>query len=421
MGELAHLRPPIAPLVGREGLEARLAALTGLLLRAEPLWQGRPFEVLPLPWEADHRALSAWLRALPRARIEALHADPAGLRDAPEPLPRLLAEVARLSVIGPLPAADLTELPDPVDRVTGRKRAQVQSLAAVAAAALPEGTELLVDWCCGKGHLGRTISAASGLVTLGLERNPELCHTGRDLAASTDARCAFLPIDVLDATRWPAVPPLRTGVVALHACGALTDAATTFALEGHARAVLLAPCCFHAVPLPFAPRSTPGRAAGLVWDAAALRLPTLEEVVAPPAVRLRRRQERAWRLGLDLLLRESTGADRYTPLPPAPRGWHLGGFRAFVEDMAAAHALTLPPRWDPTRAEAAGHAREHLVAALGLVRGQLRRPFELWLVIDRALRLAEAGWEVRVGTFCARSATPRNLAIAAVHPAAVPR
>lgn len=411
------------PLAGREALEARLEALTDLLFRAEPLWRARPFEALPLVWEDDHAPLSAWLRALPRARVEALHADPAGLREAPEPLPGLLSEVTRLTDIGPLPAVALAELPDPVARVTGRKLVQVRAFVAAAEGGLPEGVELLVDWCCGKGHLGRALSAARGVVALGLERDAELCRTGRDLAASTDARCAFLPVDVLDPSRWPAVPPLRTAVVALHACGALTDAAMTFALEGHARAVLLAPCCFHFVPgeAPFVPRSAAGRAAGLTWDAATLRLPTLEEVVAPPAIRLRRRQEAAWRLGLDLLLREASGADTYTSLPPVPRGWHHGDFRAFAEGMARAHDLRLPAAWDPARAEAAGHAREHLVAALSLVRSQLRRPFELWLVLDRALRLADEGWDVQVGAFCDRGATPRNLAIAGWHPAAALR
>lgn len=420
MGELTLLRPRIPPLDGREALRERLGALTELLARAAPLWRTRPFEALPVPWEADHPALSAWLRALPPERVEALHLDPAGLREAPEPLPWLVAEVARLTEVGGLLAGPLAELPDAVPRVTGRKHAQVQAFVAAAEGALPDGVELLVDWCCGKGHLGRALSAARGVVSLGLERDPELCLAGRDLAAGTDATCAFVATDVLDTTRWPAVPPLRTAVVALHACGALTDAALTFALTGHARAVLLAPCCFHFTPGedPFTPRSAAGRAAGLAWDPATLRLPTLEEVIAPPAVRRRRRQEAAWRLALDVLVREATGMDTYTPVGPAPARWHHLDFRGFAEAMARTHDLPLPRRWDPARAEAEGQTRALVVAALGLVRTQLRRPVELWLVLDRALRLAEAGWDAQVGTFCAHADTPRNLVIAGWHPAA---
>lgn len=420
MGELAVLRVPTPPLDGRAAIDGRLGELTALLLRNEPFWRARPFDGVPLAWEADHRGLSTWLRRLSPEDAEALHDDPAGLRDAPGVLPDLVARVARLTAVGPLPAAPLAELPDPIPRVTGRKVLQVQALVATAEAVLPDGVELLVDWCCGKGHLARALSAARGVVSLGLERDAELCRVGRDIAASTDARCAFLPVDVLDRDRWPAVPPLRTAVVGLHACGALTDAAMAFAIEGHARAGIFAPCCFHnlAREATFTPRSVSGRAAGIVWDDAMLRLPTLEEVIAPPAVRRRRRQERGWRLGLDLLVREATGVDAYTPLSAAPNGWHRGDFTAFVDAMARANELRLPPSWDPARAEAAGHARGALVAALGLVRSQFRRPFELWLVLDRALRLADGGWEVAAGTFCAREITPRNLAVVGWHAAA---
>ena len=164
----------------------------------------------------------------------------------------------------------------------------------------------------------------------------------------------------------------------------------------------------------FVPRSEAGRAAGLEWESSMLRLPTLEEVVASPSARERRRLEVAWRLGLDTLLREA-GREAYTPLGPAPAGWWKGGFVAFAGAMAATHSLALPAA--PERGEALGHAREREVAALGLPRSLFRRPMELWLTVDRALHLAEEEWGVQVGTFCDRELTPRNLAIAATHPA----
>ncbi len=414
MGDVTVLRFATPTLSGRDAIAQRLQALTELLESTRPFWRQRPYASLPLPWEREHDALADWLRALPRERVEALHLEPAGLREAPGPLPDLIAAISRLTSVGALPAAPLAELPDPVTRLNGRKREQVAALVATATVTLPEGTEVLVDWCCGKGHLGRTLSAARDLPCIGLERNAALCRTGGELAASTTARCVFVPMDVLDTARWPAVPALKTAVVALHACGALTDAALRFALDGHARAVLIAPCCYHFVAAPFVCRSAEGRASGFVLEAADLRLPTLEEVIAPPAIRRRRRRELAWRLGLDVLLLE--GGENRRP-GVAPRGSLDGDFSAFVQAMAAAHELKLPATWNPARTEADGQAREGLVAALSLVRSQFRRPLELWLVLDRALQLVESGWNATVGTFCAREITPRNLAIAATHPA----
>ncbi|MDI9244031.1 hypothetical protein [Marinobacter sp. CHS3-4] len=50
-----------------------------------------------------------------------------------------------------------------------------------------------------------------------------------------------------------------------------------------------------------------------------------------------------------------------------------------------------------------------------LVRHLFRRPLELWLVLDYAVFLEEQGFRVRLGTFCERALTPRNLLIDAVY------
>ena len=48
---------------------------------------------------------------------------------------------------------------------------------------------------------------------------------------------------------------------------------------------------------------------------------------------------------------------------------------------------------------------------------RFRRALEVWLVMDLALGLEEAGFEVAVGTFCDRALTPRNLMVLAERPA----
>ena len=46
-----------------------------------------------------------------------------------------------------------------------------------------------------------------------------------------------------------------------------------------------------------------------------------------------------------------------------------------------------------------------------LVRHLFRRPLELWVVLDYSMFLEEQGYDVRLGTFCERQLTPRNLLI----------
>ncbi len=63
--------------------------------------------------------------------------------------------------------------------------------------------------------------------------------------------------------------------------------------------------------------------------------------------------------------------------------------------------------------EALGWQRLAEVRNLELLRGLFRRPLELWLVLDRALFLAEKGYRVEVGSFCEPALTPRNLMVLA--------
>ena len=62
---------------------------------------------------------------------------------------------------------------------------------------------------------------------------------------------------------------------------------------------------------------------------------------------------------------------------------------------------------------ARGLERLQWVTAFDLVRMAFRRPLELWLVLDRALKLEEADYKVELSEFCPPSLTPRNILIAA--------
>lgn len=67
-------------------------------------------------------------------------------------------------------------------------------------------------------------------------------------------------------------------------------------------------------------------------------------------------------------------------------------------------ATTDYPAW-----ETYGQARLEKVKRYELLRHLFRRPLEIWLVLDYLLFLEEAGYQVKLGTFCERKLTPRNL------------
>jgi hypothetical protein len=296
--------------------------------------------------------------------------------------------------------------------VRGRKWEQVASFSTSLLPLSPQSTHL-VDWCGGQGHLGRTLAALTDRPVTVLDHDEGLERRALELAGRAGVQVGFVRDDALRPEARRHLTP-GSATVALHACGGLTIALIAGLDPAVVPDVALAPCCFHlkhgdghgCLPL-----SRQGRAAALVLDHTALRLATSDEVLATAEQRARRRRENAWRLGLDLLLREASGEDRYSPLGPlSPTALALP-FGGFCRQVAEERGLRLPAAWSPEASRAAGEQRARSARALALVRATFRRSLELWLVLDRALALVDRGYEVGVGTFCSPRVTPRNLLI----------
>jgi hypothetical protein len=384
-------------------LRARLEALVGILDACADVLDEAPFRTPEPVWTRRRGDLARALEALDDTAVERLEADPAGLRaflarylpaftDA-EPLlevPRLPADAAVLA----LPEARAPGVP-------GRKWTQVRAFAA----ALPPGDGPWLDWCSGKGHLGRLVAGLRGGALRCVEHDAALCRAG---AALADDGARFECADVIDDRVRPAADET---VLALHACGALHETLVERLRAGDGRRLALAPCCYHRTPDDWTPLSRSGPRVGLSREHA--RLAVTETVTAPARVRRRHGRERVLRLAWDALWRAQHGEATPTPQPSLPES-------AFgAEDADAFRALVA--RLDPGVATpagatpwlAAGRARAARVRRLELARAGLRRVLELRMVLDRALALAEAGRTVRLGTFCDRAVTPRNLLLLA--------
>ena len=392
----------------RDELTARLAALSVQLNAHEALWRAVAFREPVLPWEAAHPGLAGALRALPLEAAEALHADPHAAADW---LARWLP-VARwrpLAAVGALPRHALRPWPREFQRdVPGRKWAQIEAFAG----ALSDGGHECIDWCAGKGHLARAVSQQwdSRPVTA-LERDEALVAAGAELARRAQLPVTAHPCDVLSDAALPWLQAPRHAL-ALHACGGLHLRLLRAGAAARLPAISCAPCCYHL-----------GAQAGrLVVSAAGhahaprlrpedLRTAVQETVTAPGHARRHRRRVQQWQLGFDLLQREARGVDAYLPLPPIEAATLAGSFAAWCRALAEHKQIALPRGVDFARVERAGQERFRVVTALDLVRHQFRRLLELWLVLDRALYLAEQGYRVEVGAFCSRELSPRNLLI----------
>lgn len=419
--------------MARPDLRRQLSSLTEFLQAHRPLWSERPFIIEEPSWSRREPALTRWLMELSPAAVDALEQDPEAMeRETPAPLNDLALAARELCAVPDLSPPDF--VPDLPPRlaweVPARKRHQVAALAAASARWLP--SELaLVDWCAGKGYLGRTLAGMFQRQVTCLERREDLCEKGAALDRRARVECGWLSQDIAQPEAWSALE--GKGVVALHACGVLHRDLVTKAPAHGAKALAFAPCCFHrmtaggpvsprpardgSLPPPprhptYSPLSKGGHALDLRLDQHALRLPASREVVARPRHTRMRHREQLFRLGLDLLQQAGAPAGTYTPMPPFPAKWIRLSFNEFIQKVSEAYGLGLSLEGlDPVLLQAGSRLEQ--ARAFGLVRGLFRRPLELWLVLDAALALQEQGMQVRLGTFCPARFTPRNLLVVA--------
>lgn len=391
-------------------LHQRFAALDAFLREHQMLWRDKPFTAPTLAWEREHPALAAWLRGRTLEQADAVHNTPEQL-DAPAPFPQLAARAAQLAVVGDLPAGAVAPLPAQfsVD-VPGRKWQQIDAFAGRLQ--FREPARHWLDWCSGKGHLGRRLAHAGTPLTC-LEYDAALVADGQRLSDRLALPARHLEQDVLAES---AAARLQAGhtPVALHACGELHVRLLELASAKGCRQLAVAPCCYNRIATDaYRPLSQPAQASALHLSRDDLRLPLAETVTAGARVRRQRDRSMARRLAFDLLQRELRGVDDYLPVPSLAPAWLDKPFAAWCRELAELKGLPAPGERDWAALEAAGWQRLAAVRNLELVRGLFRRPLELWLLLDRALYLEEQGYRVRLGQFCDYRLTPRNILLLA--------
>ena len=398
------------PLSGPALLQ-RFHALDSFLIEHQALWRPRPFTHHPaLPWEASYPELAAWLSARSLEQAEAAHNQPHRL-PAPAPFPQLAAQAHALSQLGDLPQQPQIAAPARLSvDVPGRKWQQIEAFASCLQFAQP--AQHWLDWCAGKGHLGRRLSHGGGALSC-LEYDPALVRSGQRLSDKLGLAAQHIEQDVLAADAHLQLASSHTPV-ALHACGDLHMRLLQLASQTGCRQLAVAPCCYNRIAAPnYQALSTSAQASSLQLSRDDLALPLSETVTAGARVRRQRDQSMAWRLAFDLLQRQLRASDSYLATPSLPSAWLHKDFATYCTDLAALKQLPAPATQDWSRLEQQGWQRLARVRNLELLRNLFRRPLELWLLLDRALYLEEQGYAVRLGHFCPSQLTPRNLLLLA--------
>ena len=384
---------------------SRFLELQVLLDHLGDFWRPAPFHVRSPGWCDQQPELAAAVRALDDSRLEHFRTDPTAASIWLAPYLPELDGLKALCVTPRLPERALPAIDAHLDwTVPGRKREQIEAFVSRS----PKDDKPLLEWCSGKGHLGRHAALRDRVPVTSLELDPVLCEQAGALATRAGVAQTVVCEDALSANAQSRVR--NHTVLALHACGELHRSLVRNAPHAGAHAYRIAPCCYHRgagdLYQPLNPH------ASLSLDSRALRLAVTELVTAPTRDRRRLARDQVWKLGF-IALRNALEGEAQRSFKPVPPDWLRGDFQDFCTRLAAREALNLPASVDWQHWESEGRRRRDEMVRLEVVRHAFRRPLEVWLALDITLALEHAGFSVKIGTFCERSLTPRNLMLLA--------
>lgn len=395
--------------------------LDACLWQYKALWQLVPFAEQQVPWQQQYPELYQTLMTMPEQEVKALSQadDVSG-----SPCLAWLPELAALFRSPLLQKVSSNQQPDPVapfwlaQGIKGRKLTQITRFVS----ALPvhsEQTELL-EWCAGKGHLGRLAAYVKKQKCTSLEWQLNLCQAGEQAAAQHSIAQSFVHLDVLQQNAQPYIHS-QSGVMALHACGQLHQTCITQAVKAKAAWLTISPCCYHLVPdKHYQAMSKLGKASVLSLSKLDLKLPLQQLVTGGNRQRQLREKELCWRLAFSHYCQLLRVSQEYVSLPNFPKALLAGEYRDFVLWAIEAKKQSRQPLQVPfspavlPQSIQLAQAQLPVLERIELIRSLFRRPLELWLLLDKALFLIENGYQIAVEQFCDFKVTPRNYLLRAV-------
>ncbi|WP_394247344.1 methyltransferase [Vibrio profundi] len=390
-------------------MQTKFQLLDSFLINHQEFWRIDPFHLCQAeqqPWALQSPELKSWLDSLSINDVTQYKEQPERLINHITSFIPELESVAENTFL-PLSQSQGLDL----DRNTGvgipgRKLEQILTMGE-AALTNHRGTEWL-EWCSGKGFLGRVLAQQSQQKVTSFEWQQSLCESGQQIADKQGLNMRFIQGDAFNKDSIN-VFNSRQHAIALHACGDLHVKLIQHAVAVGLPAISFSPCCYHLIQGDrYQALSLPAQTSALELLKADLRIPLQETVTGGERVKRHRQIEMTFRLGFSRLLKQELGMTGYVPVPSIKKSQLDEGFEAFCQWAAAKKGLTLPSA-DLEAYETFGESDFWEMEKLSLVQQVFRRPLELWLILDKALFMEEQGYHVNIMEFCDKKVTPRNI------------
>ncbi|WP_105902352.1 methyltransferase [Vibrio gangliei] len=401
-------------------LKQRFRSLDQALLAQQHFWRIEPFhlsEKQQSPWP-EHGDLFEFIQTLTAADIEKYKTNNDALISALEPY---IPDLQYMWQQCELPSFESRELPNIQHHpntqhlsvgIPGRKWQQISAMGMAALHITHHHSWL--EWCAGKGYLGQWLAQQSFKPVVSFEWQKSLCEAGQDLADKHGLPMTFVQGDALSEQCTSVFEPTQHAV-ALHACGDLHAHLIQHVCDFKLAGATISPCCYHLIQTDhYQPLSQLGQESQLCLSKHDLRIPLQETVTGGERVSRHRELEMTYRLAFDSLLKHLQQTDEYLPIPSIKKSLLSEGFEFFCHWAIEQKQLNVELPNTLTYWFEQGQTRFLQMERLSLVQQVFRRPLEMWLVCDKALRLQQSGYDVSLSIFCSRDITPRNILIQAI-------
>lgn len=388
-----------------EALKSWFLQLDALLQQQQCDWRLQPMQATALPFA--NAELNTLLLSLSLEQCDAIDQNPVLQQQYfAKFFPLLFQSMPALALFQPqglaLPFWLSTD-------IGGRKWQQI----CLFAEAVGKKDSTVLEWCAGKGHLGKVLCFSYENNVRSLEWQAELCQQGQQQANKLQLKQNFTEHNVLQGPQQQVFSGVDQ-LVALHACGDLHRVALQAGVAANCAELHLLPCCYHLQQAEvYQPLSALAAQSQLRLIRQELKLAVQGQHTGGERVRRLRHTEVLWRRAYQLWHNEQTGSELYQPLPSTAKHWFSGDFANFAQWAASQHQLNWPAQQDGLGYVQQAEALLLLQRRIELVQHLFRRPLELWLVLDRVLYLQEQGYQVKLQQLCEVSVTPRNLLISA--------
>lgn len=393
--------------------QQRFESLDTWLKTHTQLWQFDTFARLDNPWQYAYPELATFLenKSLEQDSVEKEHKSFYAEVFRIFPDLQTALNFSKPDLLDKSPQRTLTnDVPNYVSAgIKGRKWSQIQAFVAYT----PKANSY-VEWCAGKGHLGKLLAFQDSQPVHSLEWQKALCVAGEQEAKRLKLPQTFIHADVLKGEGHSVLANAHCAV-ALHACGDLHLELIEQAVAADTAILCISPCCYHLTQAShYQPLSQTAQRSALTLRQADLKLAVKEVATAGAREQRLKQLELTYRLGFDAWQRVARRQDDYLQVPSIQKALLNQGFIAFCHWAAEQKSLTDLIAKAPFEGfETIGQTRYQQIQKLEAISQLFRPVLEYWLVLDRAMYLEENGYQVEIGKFCDKNLTPRNWMIRA--------